>query len=249
MTAIINIYDDHEVRDGSCFLFACVYRIFKFVNNYVGNGEDISPYQNASAAYNIYAGYANYDPVHPGQSFFTFQHGDVAFFVMDTRRFRSSPRDPDLSFRTMLGHEQWMALHEWLGVVNGTSSFKFVVSSVPFTSLWAYDGGDTWAAYQLEKASLLEAFHSVPNVVIISGDRHQFAVIEFNHPDAKYGHVVREVSTSPLSMFSIPFVRTLRTQSNLTFTRNVTVAENITAMIEVPYEQTIAYIPAGNSKW
>lgn len=185
----------------------------------------------------------------PGQSFFTFQHGDIAFFVLDTRRYRSFPDEPDLSFRTMLGRDQWTALHEWLGAVNGTSSFKFVISSVPFTSLWTFDGEDTWAAYPEEKASLLQAFHSVPNVVIISGDRHQFAVVEFNHPDAKYGHVVREISTSPLSMFSLPFVRTLRTQSDLTFTRNVTVAENITATVQVPYERTIAYIPTGHSKW
>ena len=203
---------------------------------------------NASAAYDTYAGKANYDPVHPGQRYYTFRRGDVEFFVLDTRRFRSAVQNRDQDDRTMLGETQLTALHKWLSAVNGTSTFKFIVSSVPLTSLWSWDGQvDSWAGYPKEKAALLESLHTVPNVIIISGDRHEFAVIEFNPP--KHGHIVREISTSPLSMFYIPFLRTLRSQSPQTITRNVTVAENVTGEVKVPYERTVAYLYKGNSKW
>lgn len=205
---------------------------------------------NGSAAYEIYAGNTNYDPVQAGQHYYTFRHGDVEFFVLDTRRFRSTIKNTGRDERTMLGETQLTALHKWLSAVNGTSSFKFIVSSVPFTSLWSWDGEiDSWAGYPREKAALLEVLHSVPNVVIISGDRHEFAVIEFSPPDPNHGHIVREISTSPLSMFYVPFFRTLQSQTTQTFTRNVTVAENVTAEIRVPYERRVAYLYKGNSKW
>ena len=40
----------------------------------------------------------------------------------------------------------------------------FIITSVPF-SLWKHDGQiNSWAAYSSEKASLLSALHTVPNV-------------------------------------------------------------------------------------
>jgi len=169
---------------------------------------------------------------------------------MDTRRYRSPVDDSELVYRTMLGEEQLYALHNWLSAVNSTASFKFIITSVPFTSLWTHDAQiDGWAAYPVEKASLLEAFHSVPNVILISGDRHEFAAIEFSSPSPS-SHVVRELSTSPLSMFYIPFYHTLKPQSVETFSRNVTGTDgNSTEVVEVPYEKAIKYIPHGNAKW
>lgn len=248
--AIVHIYDDHEVicLDSLTFFFHS--QSSQFINDYAGNSLDVAPYVNGSAAYNIYAGNANYDPIQPGQHYYTFRRGDVEFFVLDTRRFRSGVKNTEQDERTMLGETQLTALHKWLIAVNSTSSFKFIVSSVPFTSLWSWGGQvDSWAGYPKEKAALLETLHSVPNVIIISGDRHEFAVIEFNPPDPKHGHIVREISTSPLSMFYVPFFRTLRSQSDQTLTRNVTVAENVTAEVKVPYERTVAYLYKGNSKW
>jgi len=84
--------------------------------------------------------------------------------------------------------------------VNSTSTFKFVITSVPFTSLWTHDAiVDSWAAYAAEKAAILDAIATVPNVIILSGDRHEFAMVEFNHFTST-GHPVFEISTSPLSM-------------------------------------------------
>jgi alkaline phosphatase D len=118
---------------------------------------------------------------------------------LDTRRYRTVPETKiDISHqnitttaaegddlytpkpRTMLGDKQLTALYLWLGKVNSTTTFKFIVSSVPFTTLWTgIDGGtDSWAAYPEERNALLDVLEFVPNVIVISGDRHEFAVIE-----------------------------------------------------------------------
>ena len=116
---------------------------------------------------------------------------------------------------------------------------------MPFTSLWSHDAvTDSWSGFPTERAALLSAFHTVPNVIIISGDRHEFAAIEFNSNDPKL-HTIREFSTSPLNMFYIPFIRTMRMQSEDSFIRTSTDGGSE----EVPYEKVLAYLPNGNSKW
>lgn len=144
--------------------------------------------------------------------------------------------------------------------VNDTAIFKFIVSSVPFTSLWQHDAlKDSWAAFEVEKQSLLSILHTVPNVVILSGDRHEFAVIEYNADDAAQlgGHRIVEVSTSPLSMFYAPLVRTLKMRSDATVRKikeiEVTLDDGMietqSLVEELPQEQVIKYIAEGNYKW
>jgi alkaline phosphatase D len=93
-------------------------------------------------------------------------------------------------------------------------------------------------------------------VYLLSGDRHEFAAIEFNSlrevgPGA---HVVREFSTSPMSMFYVPFLRTLRLASDAVVprTRFRIVDEDSPpeeVVEEVPMERVIKYLPIGNYKW
>lgn len=128
------------------------------------------------------------------------------------------------------------------------------MTSVPFTSLWGHDAvTDSWAGFTSEKTALLEALHSVPNVIILSGDRHEFAVIEFNSADR---HIIREISTSPLSMFYVPFFRTLRMQSEEIVQRKRTdlnITEEgpqvVTTVEDIPKERVLKYIASGNYKW
>ncbi|KAL4246501.1 hypothetical protein ABKN59_008654 [Abortiporus biennis] len=227
---VFHTYDDHEI-----------------INNYVGQGNDSTyPFQNASSAYKLYNAEANFDS-QAGKdiNYYNFRYGDAAFFVMDTRRYRSDI-NTDLTTQTMLGEEQLTALHHWLGEVNSTATFKFIVSSVPFTDLWQYEAlVDCWPAYPAEKAALLSAMHSVPNVIILSGDRHEFAAIEYMSEGL--GNKVLEISTSPLSMFYVPLIRTLNMQSEATVRHRVSRDSNET--IEVPQERVLKYIPVGNHKW
>ncbi|CAE6421975.1 unnamed protein product [Rhizoctonia solani] len=276
-----NIYDDHE-----------------FINNFGANGNDsTSPYLNASRAYEIYNGQANPDSKTKGVYYYDFRYGDTAFFVMDTRRYRSPPppqkpypfpinlftplikavaegRNPfaayfgepntpsnpiaeavDETSRTMLGEDQLTALHSWIADVNRTATWKFVVSSVPLTAMWAgYDGHvDLWAGYMHERDTVLSLLGSVPNVVVLSGDRHEFAAVEF--PRGKY--LVREYSTSPLNQFYVPWANTLSPKNarNITLVRkNVVTTETGEEHIEetaeeVEEEVLVKYHPNGNHKW
>lgn len=172
----------------------------------------------------------------------------------------------------MLGDQQLSALYDWLGKVstqstslpidlymvvqvNTTATFKFVVSSVPFTSLWGYDGQtDAWPGYADEKAALLKALHSVPNVIVLSGDRHEFAAIEFNGDENDNG--ILEFSTSPMSMFYVPFFRTLKKTSDAMVSRVKTEVvstddgdEVVNTKYEIPQEKVLRYIASGNYKW
>ena len=95
----------------------------------------------------------------------------------------------------------------------------------------------------------------MPNVILLSGDRHEFAAIEYASGD--HGHNVLEISTSPMSMFYVPFVRTLRPRSEEVVNKTVQevlIAEDGTKevmqyVVEVPKEKVIAYIGEGNYKW
>lgn len=139
--------------------------------------------------------------------------------------------------------------------MNNTATFKFIVSSVPFTSLWQHDAPkDSWGGYEYEKSAILSALHTVPNVIVLSGDRHEFAAIKFNAEG--HGHSVLEFSTSPLSMFYVPFVRTLRNASEntvKTIREYIQTADGVetTEVVEEehPQEEVIKYVAEGNYKW
>ena len=148
-----HIYDDHDIA-----------------NNW-DKGESLV-FTNASKAYNIYNGDSNPAPYRPGVNYYSYAYGDCAFFVMDTRRYRSSNLKPDGPKKTMLGREQRNDLIEWAkdkereGYV-----YKFLITSVPFTKNWrGVDGElDTWGGFLHERQLLLDAFTKVNNVVAISG--------------------------------------------------------------------------------
>lgn len=79
--AIVNIYDDHEI-----------------VNDFNGYSNESAPlWTNASAAWSTYQGNANYDSYAVDSKghkphYYEFTYGDVAFFVLDTRRCVSIKR-------------------------------------------------------------------------------------------------------------------------------------------------------------
>jgi len=65
----------------------------------------------------------------------------------------------------MLGDVQKVYFKEWLSTMNETVTWKFVVSSVPFNTLWDSGLGfaeDTWAAFTHERQELLDIMEFVP---------------------------------------------------------------------------------------
>ena len=155
---IIGIYDDHEVINnwGGKQLVGEVEEGAEPVY-LVKETESFAP---AQQAWKEYVGNANPESLDVDENYYTFRYGDTAFFVMDTRKHRTPYQLEDDEAKTMLGYKQRDALLRWLGAVNSTATFKFIISSVPFNTLWGgpldWDGKqDSWAAYTHEREDLL----------------------------------------------------------------------------------------------
>ncbi|EXJ67836.1 uncharacterized protein A1O5_09182 [Cladophialophora psammophila CBS 110553] len=80
----LHLYDDHEIN-----------------NNWSSNGTGI--YQQAIKAFMTYHDAANPPPFRDAQTYFTFRHGDVSFFIADTRRYGSVAKMKDGPEKTILG--------------------------------------------------------------------------------------------------------------------------------------------------
>ncbi|MCJ1293755.1 hypothetical protein MMC34_005310 [Xylographa carneopallida] len=220
----IHVLDDHEIG-----------------NDWDANTT--SPYPSAIDPFTHYQASINPPPVHEGATYYSFTQSLASFFLLDTRSYRTpefAPADPSSPAKSMLGATQ---LHHLLAFLREPSPpgvhWKFVVSSIPFTRNWRFNNADTWAGYLHERQLILEAMWDVgatssTGVVVLSGDRHEFAATSFPPPlGGKWplAATVHEFSTSPLSMFYLP-VRTY-----------------VEDEAEEPREVCIKYLPDGNSKF
>lgn len=244
----IHVYDDHEIA-----------------NDWDKNTTGV--YHAANDPFTHYQASVNPPAVRDGASYFAFTQGPASFFLIDTRRYRT-PFDgtdgrwdnaslPLAERKSMLGSQQRDDLLSWLGrkEANGVK-WKIVVSSIPFTKNWRFGSEDTWAGYLGERQVLLDAMWDAGEdgygVVVLSGDRHEFAATKFPPPASGEGSpgepasvgnrqqkmlagrkwssdvAVHEFSTSPLSMFYLP-VRTYRQEDD----------EDV----------VLKYLPDGNSKF
>jgi hypothetical protein len=119
--AVFHAYDDHEVTHCEIEIKAIWLIInLQIINNFAGRGNDSTPpFPNASDAFRIYNAESNYNSPNNGQHYYyDFRYGDVAFFVMDTRRYRDAG-SYDHAGTTMLGDIQLAALYKWLHKVCG----------------------------------------------------------------------------------------------------------------------------------
>lgn len=236
----LHVYDDHEIANDWSYNTTGVYpAAFDPFNHYHVAANP--------PAYGKLNSYRLSTSTPAETTYFAFTQGLASFFMLDTRRFRSQPNTPS---STMLGTEQLEDLLHWLAQPSPPGiRWKFVISSVPFTKNWRVNSKDTWAGYLTERSKVLEAMWDVnfrsarsragTGVVILSGDRHEFAATAFpppiDNPRWSPASTVHEFSASPLSMFYLP-IRTYREDSiddaNATKERDL----------------CIKYIPEGNSK-
>src|SRR5262249_47609897 len=116
--------------------------------------------------------------------------------------------------KTMLGKQQLADLLLWLRTPPPKGvKWKIVGSSVPFAMNWWHGDTDAWGKHLIERQIIFASMWTVADeygvgVVVLSGDRHEFAATEFLPPrGAKWSPraVVHKFSTSPLSMFYLPF--------------------------------------------
>ncbi|EQB48873.1 PhoD-like phosphatase [Colletotrichum gloeosporioides Cg-14] len=182
----LHLYDDHEI-----------------INDWAANETGL--YQSAMQPFWAYQGHANPSSQFGlGKTHYIFRRGDISFFVLDTRRYRSAESMEDGPGKTMLGSAQLADLQAWLA---SEKAWKVVVSSVPFTRNWrGPDSADSWSGYLHEREQVLDMMRLTEGVVILSGDRHEHATTIFP-PGDKGGKAIIEFSTSPLNQFYEPFTR------------------------------------------
>jgi len=166
-TAIYAIWDDHD-----------------FTTNDAGGGPEIlKPYwkipvwrtfvNNWNNPY--YAGGEN----QPG-CWFDFSIGDVDFFMLDGRYYRTKSKVTNPS---MLGDVQKMWLFKKLK--SSTATFKVLASPVP----WSYGAKpgsrDPWQGYKAEREQIFTFLESnkIDGVILISADRHRSDIWKIERPD------------------------------------------------------------------
>ncbi|CEJ80818.1 hypothetical protein VHEMI00978 [[Torrubiella] hemipterigena] len=199
----IHVLDDHEISND-------------------WSSKNAGVYNNAMEPFNLYQASVNPpQAIQAGSSalrrkhatWFEFVQGPASFFMLDTRSFRSDNGEPfNNENKTMLGGDQledflaWLARPEPKGV-----KWKIIASSVPFTKNWPVNVRDTWGGFLFERRKILEAMWDASSrgqgVIILSGDRHEFAVTKFPPPaDSKWPQSAapHEISTSPLNQFASP---------------------------------------------
>ncbi|RSM15310.1 hypothetical protein CEP52_000870 [Fusarium oligoseptatum] len=199
----IHVLDDHEIS-----------------NDWSSNTTGI--YSAAVDPWHIYQANVN-PPVAQSASqsgprhnatWYEFTQGPASFFMMDTRSYRSSNNLPfNATDKTMLGKEQLADLLSWLARPEPQGvRWKFIASSVPFTKNWPVNVKDTWGGFLTERKQILEAMWDSgargQGVVILSGDRHEFAATRFPPPVGSrwpQSAAAHEFSTSPLNQFASPF--------------------------------------------
>lgn len=148
-----------------------------------------------------------------GPTWFEFAQGPANFFMADTRSYRSSNKiDYEDKEKTMLGMAQLSDLLAFLRRPEPRGvDWKVIASSVPFTKNWPVNVRDTWGGFLAERQVILEAMWDAAargiGVVVLSGDRHEFAATKFPPPEGSKwteNSTVYEFSASPLSQFYSP---------------------------------------------
>ena len=106
---------------------------------------------------------------HPGV-WFRFSLGDVEFFMLDGRTYRTNPFADE---RTMLGPVQKAWLLDGLRTSNAT--FKVIASPVAWADGAKPGSRDTWSGFPEEREEIFRFIESngVTGVVLLSSDRHR----------------------------------------------------------------------------
>lgn len=176
-TSVYAIYDDHDFGVNDCaggldpFKPAWkvpAWRVFQenWVNPYYGGGEK-----------------------QPG-CWFDFSIGDVDFFMLDNRYYRS------FEDGTMLGPAQKQWLLDKLRASTGT--FKVIASGTLWTEHADKGGADSWWGVKGEREEIFSFLERerIGGVILISADRHRTDVYRIERPN---GYDLYEFETSKLT--------------------------------------------------
>lgn len=109
-----------------------------------------------------------------------FAIGDVDFFMLDCRYYRTDPRG---EHPTMLGPRQKAWLKE--GLRTSDKAFKVIAASVPWEFETKDDSLDTWNGFPDEREELFSLLESerIGGVVLLSCDRHRSDAYRIPRPN------------------------------------------------------------------
>lgn len=190
-TAIYAIWDDHDFGTNDCI-----------------GGADIDKPQWKRQVWNVFCNNWN-NPSYGGSKsqpgcWFDFSIGDVDFFMLDGRYYRTDPQKDNPS---MLGPVQKKWLLEKLKASKAT--FKVLASPVP----WAFgtkpsiqttrrgkvQGGlDTWEGFKKEREEIFSFLeeNKIEGVILLSADRHRSDARKIERPN---GYTLYEFESSKLT--------------------------------------------------
>ncbi len=159
-----SVWDDHD---------------FGVNDSYGGAGETAKPWKKD--VLNVYR-QNTVNPFYGGGektkgTWYNFSMGDVEFFMIDTRYYRTPSFVKDGGINAnMLGKVQIGWLKNQLK--KSTATFKIIISSIPWS-----DGAkdimegrfDTWRGYQKERAEIFDFLteNGIEGIVLLSADRHR----------------------------------------------------------------------------
>lgn len=188
-----------------------------------------------------------------GATYFEFTQGPASFFLLDTRTYRSDNDEPyESPAKTMLGAQQLEDFIAWLDRPEPAGvRWKIIASSVPLTKNWPINTKDTWGGFLFERRRVLEAMWEAGTrgigVVVVSGDRHEFAATKFPPPEGgrwPESATAFEFSCSPLNQFSSP-LPTYRQYDD----EDVAIKYVHRVSFHVAHTDFTRYIHSGNSKF
>jgi hypothetical protein len=137
--------------------------------------------------------------------YFTFRYGrHASVFVIDSRQYATplgrEGKEVPQEERTKLGKEQLQHLLHWLKTTGTT--FKFLASSVSWSSSPFKFVQDGWAAYTHERDLIFDfiVHHNITGVVLLSADLHWSAAFHLKRWN------LHEVTVSPIQAFGLPIV-------------------------------------------
>lgn len=128
----------------------------------------------------------------PG-GWFKFSIGDVDFFILDCRIYRTNPFDKN---PTMLGPVQ----KAWLlkNVKQSKAVFKVIASTVPWSFASKTGARDTWNGFRDERKEIFDflANNKIEGVILLSADRHRSDIWRIDRPN---GYPLYEFESSRLT--------------------------------------------------
>ena len=135
----------------------------------------------------------------PDQYYYSFNYGDVQFFVLDTRTSRIS------SLNQMIDDKQLKSLLAWM--IQYKNNTKFIVTTVPFVGVVKNPGQDKWCspAYTAQREKILGHIlkNGISNVVFLTGDMHTSYCADMEVSDSNGNKVViQELMSSPINQFT-----------------------------------------------